>query len=64
MIFQNGIYTLRISYNYNSFDSTLIIPSIRALAGDGTEDSPYLIYTEDDLNQIRFNPEAYYLLKK
>ncbi|MDY5992994.1 MAG: InlB B-repeat-containing protein [Bacilli bacterium] len=59
----NGTYTLRISYNNNSFDSTLIIPSIHALAGEGTENSPYLIYTEDDLNQIRFNPEAYYLLK-
>ncbi len=60
----NGTYTLRISYNNNSFDSTLIIPSIHTLSGEGTEDSPYLIYTEDDLNQIRFNPDAYYLLKK
>ena len=59
----NGIYTLRISYSNNSFDSTLVIPSIHALSGEGTETNPYLIYTEDDLNQIRFNTDAYYLLK-
>jgi len=59
----NGTYTLRISYNNSSFDSTLIVPSISTLVGDGTEENPYLIYTKDDLNQIRFNPEAYYLLK-
>ena len=59
----NGTYTLRVSYNDSSFDSTLIIPNVRTLSGEGTENSPYLIYTEDDLNQIRFNPDSYYLLK-
>ena len=59
----NGTYTLRISYENNFFDSTLIVPSVYNLTGDGTEDNPYLIYNEDDLNQIRFNPDAYYLLK-
>ena len=58
-----GTYTLRISYDNNFFDSKLSIPSTHTLAGEGTEDSPYLIYTEDDLNQIRFNLDAYYLLK-
>lgn len=59
----DGTYTLRISYDNNSFDSILTIPSIHALTGEGTEKNPYLIYTEEDLNQIRYKPEAYYLLK-
>ncbi len=58
----SGNYILKISYNDYSFESSILIPSIYSLHGNGTIENPYQIYNEKDLNQIRYNMDAHYLL--
>ena len=58
-----GNYKLRIKYNDYYSETNLSIPTIYNLQGSGTPLDPYLIYNEDDLNQMRYNLDAYYLLK-
>lgn len=58
-----GNYKLKVHYNSYDFELNLIIPLTYNLQGSGTEKDPYLIYNEDDLYQIRYNLDAYYLLK-
>ncbi|MGN0966443.1 MAG: InlB B-repeat-containing protein [Candidatus Coprovivens sp.] len=38
------------------------VPEVYALPGSGTADDPYLIASESDLNQIRYNLDAHYKL--
>lgn len=38
------------------------VPEVYALPGSGTLDDPYLVSNESDLNQIRYNLDAYYEL--
>ncbi len=58
-----GSYELRLTYGDYTFNSNIVIPNFYALEGNGTEDNPYKIYTEEDLNQIRYDLDAYYILK-
>ena len=59
----DGDYVLKVSYNNNVFESNLTIPKIFSYEGTGTMDDPYLIYNEEDLDHMRYNLDAYYLLK-
>lgn len=58
-----GNYQLRLEYDGYTFNSNIAIPNSYILEGEGTIDNPYKIYTEEDLNQIRYDLDAYYILK-
>ncbi|MBQ9318418.1 MAG: InlB B-repeat-containing protein [Bacilli bacterium] len=58
-----GNYELNITYGNYTFNSNIVIPNFYTLEGSGTEDDPYKIYSEADLNQIRYDLDAYYILK-
>lgn len=58
-----GNYKLRTHYGNYYSESNITIDSIYNLQGQGTSDDPYQIYNEDDLNQMRYHLDAYYLLK-
>lgn len=58
-----GNYTLKISYDNYSFDIMLTVPEIKTLLGSGTESDPYQIYTEEDLNQMHYLLDKYFVIK-
>lgn len=58
-----GNYTLKISYDNYSFDIILTVPEIKTLLGSGTETDPYQIYTEEDLKQIHYLLDKYFVIK-
>ena len=57
---ESGNYILKAYYNDTLLDS-LNIEYIK-MNGDGTEDNPYVITNANQLNQIREEPDAYYVL--
>lgn len=58
-----GVYQLRISYKDYISESTIVMSNNHPLDGSGTAEDPYLIYTGEDLDRIRYDLDAYYLLK-
>lgn len=58
-----GNYTLKVSYDNYSFDIMLTVPEIKTLLGSGTETDPYQIYTEEDLKQIHYLLDKYFVIK-
>lgn len=58
-----GDYKLKVNYGSYESETNLTVPLIYDLKGSGTAEDPYQIYSEDDLEQMRYNLDAYYLLK-
>ena len=58
-----GDYKLKVNYGSYESETNLTVPLIYDLKGSGTAEDPYQIYNEDDLEQMRYNLDAYYLLK-
>jgi uncharacterized repeat protein (TIGR02543 family) len=59
----NGSYIIEAIYNNEVVGSADIVVSNVSLYGQGTEDNPYLIFNESDLNQMRYDLEAFYKLQ-
>ena len=60
MVFGN--YILKTSYGNDSFDSDIRL-SLFSYEGSGTESDPYLIYDEEQLRNMKYLPDSYFLLK-
>ena len=58
-----GDYKLKVNYGSYESETNLTVPLVYDLKGSGTAKDPYQIYNEDDLEQMRYNLDAYYLLK-
>lgn len=58
-----GDYKLKVNYGSYESETNLTVPLVYDLKGSGTAKDPYQIYNEDDLDQMRYNIDAYYLLK-
>ena len=60
MIFGN--YILKTSYGNDAFESDVYL-AVFSYDGSGTEEDPYLIYDEEQLRNVRYLPDSYFLLK-
>ena len=58
-----GIYTLKALYDGYEYLSKVIIGVEYRLSGDGTADSPFLIYTEEDLRKMSIYMDGHYRLE-
>lgn len=59
-----GIYTIKTYYNEEEVSSSKLIIKVdlKNIEGSGTEDSPYLITTGDELLYMQLAPDAYFEL--
>lgn len=59
-----GKYILRAMYDNKYFDLEINIPVKHDLLGSGTKDAPYEIYNEEDLKQIQYHLDSYFVIKR